>query len=64
MLVLSRRIGESINLSGGITIQIQRSRGNQVKIGIEAPPEVIVVRQEVKYLSRLGFVSDCLTEGD
>ncbi len=53
MLVLSRRIGESIKLSGGIVIQIQRIRGNQVQIGIEAPPEVIVLRGEVCESSRL-----------
>jgi carbon storage regulator CsrA len=48
MLVLLRRIGESIKLSGGIVIQIQRIRGNQVQIGIDAPPEVIVLRGEVR----------------
>jgi carbon storage regulator len=51
MLVLSRRIGESIKLSGGIVIQIQCIRGNQVQVGIEAPPEVIVLREEVSELS-------------
>jgi len=50
MLVLSRRIGESINLSGGVVIQIQRIRSNQVQVGIEAPPEVIVLREEVSKL--------------
>jgi carbon storage regulator len=53
MLVLSRRIGESIKLSGGIVIQIQRMRGNQVQIGIEAPTEVIVLREEVRESSLL-----------
>ncbi len=53
MLVLSRRFGESIKLSGGIVIQIQRIRGNQVQVGIEAPPEVIVLREEVSESSLL-----------
>lgn len=56
MLVLSRRIGESIKLSGGVVIQIQRISGSQVKIGIEAPPAVIVNREEVSESSKLNKV--------
>lgn len=55
MLVLSRQIAESIKLSGGIVIQVQRIRGNQVQVGIEAPPEVIVLREVVSESSLLDL---------
>lgn len=46
MLVLGRRQGESIQIGDDITITIVRS-GEQVRIGIEAPQEVSVVRTEL-----------------
>lgn len=47
MLVLSRKAGEKIVISDTITITIVEVRGDKVRIGIDAPPEVIVHRQEV-----------------
>lgn len=47
MLVLSRKAGEQIVISDTITITIVEIRGDKVRIGIDAPPEVIVHRQEV-----------------
>jgi len=47
MLVLSRKAGEQIVISDTITITIVEVRGDKVRIGIDAPPEVIVHRQEV-----------------
>lgn len=47
MLVLTRRLGESIAIGDEIRITIIAIKGNQVKIGIEAPPEVTVHRAEV-----------------
>src|SRR5262245_60198235 len=47
MLVLSRKIGEAIIIDGCIRVTITAVKGNQVRIGISAPPEVSVDREEV-----------------
>lgn len=47
MLILSRKPGESIVIDGRITVKIIRLEGDMVKLGIEAPKEVPVHRQEV-----------------
>jgi carbon storage regulator len=47
MLVLSRKIGEQIIIDGCIRVSITAVKGNQVRIGITAPPEVRVDREEV-----------------
>jgi carbon storage regulator len=47
MLILSRKIGESIVINGNIHVKIMRVDGDVVKIGIEAPASVPVHRQEV-----------------
>ena len=47
MLILSRKINESIVIDGRITVMIVRVDGEVVKLGIQAPLEVPVHRQEV-----------------
>jgi len=47
MLILSRKISESIVIDGRIHVKIVRVEGDVVKIGIEAPSDVPVHRQEV-----------------
>ncbi len=47
MLILSRKIGESIVIDGRIHVKVMRVDGEVVKLGIEAPMEVPVHRQEV-----------------
>ncbi len=47
MLVLSRKLNESILIGDHIRITIVGLRGNQVRLGLEAPPEVTIVRQEL-----------------
>jgi len=47
MLVLTRRLGESIWINDDIRIVIQSIRGNQVRVGIEAPKEMVVHREEI-----------------
>jgi carbon storage regulator len=47
MLVLSRKVNENIVIDGRIIVKVVRTEGNFVKLGIEAPPEVSVHRQEV-----------------
>jgi len=47
MLVLSRRIGERICIGDGIVVTVIRINDDKVRLGIEAPKEVPVNRQEV-----------------
>lgn len=47
MLVLSRKEGESIIIANDITITVVGIRGDKVRLGIEAPKDVPVHRQEV-----------------
>jgi len=47
MLVLSRKLGESIVIAGNIVVKVMRVDGEVVKLGIEAPAAVPVHRQEV-----------------
>lgn len=47
MLVLTRRIGESIIIGHNIKVMVTDIQGNQVRLGIEAPTEIPVHRGEI-----------------
>lgn len=47
MLVLRRKVGESIVLAGVINISVLAVEGERVKIGINAPPDITIVREEL-----------------
>jgi carbon storage regulator len=47
MLVLSRRIGESIVIDGDIYIKVLDVKGDRIKLGIVAPKEVPIFRTEI-----------------
>ena len=47
MLMLNRRVGERLIIDNDIVITVARCRGNQVNIGIDAPDDVSVHREEV-----------------
>ncbi len=47
MLVLTRKVGETITIDGNIAIQIVQVRGRQVRVGIEAPKDKKVQRGEL-----------------
>ena len=46
MLVLSRAIGETIKIGDDITIMVTEIRGKHVKLGIDAPKELKIIRPE------------------
>jgi len=47
MLILTRRVGESLLIGDDIVLTVLGIQGSQVRIGIEAPGEVLVLREEV-----------------
>ncbi len=47
MLVLTRKPGEAIQIGDSVSLTILEIRGNQVKVGIEAPDDVTVYREEL-----------------
>jgi len=47
MLVLTRRPGEEIVIDGNIRITVVSVKGDRIRIGIDAPPSVVVDRQEI-----------------
>jgi carbon storage regulator len=47
MLVLSRKLNESIIIAGDIRITIVGIRGNHVRVGIEAPDSIPIMREEL-----------------
>ncbi|MDB5353462.1 MAG: carbon storage regulator CsrA [Planctomycetota bacterium] len=47
MLVLSRKLNETIVIDGNIRVTIVGTRGNQVRLGIEAPDRIEIFREEL-----------------
>jgi carbon storage regulator len=47
-MVLTRKLGESIMIGDNIRVTVFEIRGNQVRLGIDAPDEILVLREKVK----------------
>ena len=47
MLILTRRIGETLMIGDDVTVQVLGVKGNQVRIGVNAPKHVQVHREEI-----------------
>jgi len=47
MLILTRRVGESLIIGDDVVVNILGVKGNQVRIGVDAPKEVSVHREEI-----------------
>ncbi len=47
MLILTRRPGETINIGGNMEVTVLGIKGNQVRIGVDAPKDIPVHRKEI-----------------
>ena len=47
MLILTRRVGEKLIIGENVTVTVLGVRGNQIRIGIDAPRDVTVNREEI-----------------
>jgi carbon storage regulator len=61
MLVLSRKPNESIVIDGNIVITVLRVEGNKVRLGIQAPSDVTILRQELQPRPRAEPVESTTT---
>ena len=62
MLILTRRVGESLMIGDDVTITVLGVKGNQVRIGVDAPKEVAVHREEI--LNRIEAATGSAAESD
>jgi carbon storage regulator len=47
MLILTRRVGETVVIGNDVTVTVLGVKGNQVRLGVNAPKEVTVHREEI-----------------
>lgn len=47
MLILTRRVGETVMIGENVTVTVLGVKGNQVRVGVNAPKEIAVHREEI-----------------
>ena len=62
MLILTRRVGETLMIGDEVTVTVLGVKGNQVRIGVNAPKDVAVHREEI--YERIKREEEQGTEGD
>lgn len=64
MLILTRRIGESIVINDNIIVTILGGRGNQIRVGVDAPKDIAVHREEIYLRIKNGAAPQVTQEGE
>ena len=64
MLILSRRVGEAVTIGTDVTITVLSVKGNQVRLGVQAPKSVAVHRQEIFNRIQMEQTGTEATESD
>jgi len=49
MLVLTRKVEDIVKIGDNITVKVVRVNGNQIRLGIEAPNDILITRGEIDY---------------
>ena len=57
MLILSRRVGESVLIGKDVSITILRVKGDQVRLGVQAPKEIAVQRDDLLEENKSALVA-------
>ena len=47
MLILTRRVGETVMIGNNVAVTVLGVKGNQVRVGVNAPKEIAVHREEI-----------------
>ena len=58
MLILTRRVQEALMIGDNVTVTVLSVKGNQVRLGIDAPREVEVHREEIYHRVKSGIPQD------
>ena len=57
MLILTRRVGEAVMIGDDVSITVLRVKGNQVRLGVNAPKDVQVQREELQKKAQDGHTN-------
>jgi carbon storage regulator len=64
MLILTRRIGQSVQIGADVTVAVIGVKGKQVRIGIDAPKDVVVHREEIHNKIKRDDATDMTMHGN
>lgn len=64
MLIISRRVGESVVIGEDVLITVLRVKGNQVRLGVNAPKSIAVQREEISERNKPDAPAAARLEGD